>query len=79
MTTRYKFERGTGLVDLEGKVILQLVPVSCSKKFRDMAGKELANKLNGIEQGKEAAMRAEAMRPGSNAILRAPSTRHLKP
>jgi len=78
MTTRYKFERGTGLVDLEGKVILQLVPVSCSKKFRDMAGKELANKLNGIEQGKEAAARAEAMRTANKPILRAPSTRHLK-
>ena len=53
--TRYKFYRHAGLVDEEGKIILHLVPVGCTKKFREMAGKELANKLNGIEQGKEAA------------------------
>ena len=55
--TRYKFDRHVGLVDEEGKIILQLVPVGCSKKFREMAGKELANKLNTIEQGKEAVAR----------------------
>lgn len=59
MTTHYKFDRHSGIVDIEGKILLQLVPVSCSKKFREMAGKELANKLNTIEQGKEAAMRRQ--------------------
>jgi hypothetical protein len=62
MTTRYKFDRHAGLVDLEGKIILQIVPVGCTKKFRETAGKELANKLNGIEQGKEAAAYAALKR-----------------
>lgn len=52
--TRYQFDRHAGLVDDTGKVIIQLVAVGCSKSFRATAGKELANKLNGIEQGKEA-------------------------
>lgn len=77
--TRYKFDKHAGLVDEEGKCILQIVAVGCSKSFRVTAGKELANKLNGIEQGKEAAARAEAMRTANKPILRAPSTRHLKP
>ena len=59
MTTRYKFDKNVGLVDIEGKVILQLVAVGCSKSFRNTAGKELANKLNGIEQSKEAVERAK--------------------
>ena len=74
---RYKFDRHRGLVDDFGNCILTLVPVGCSKKFRDMAGKELANKLNGIEQGKEAAVRREDMMRANMPILRAPSTRHI--
>lgn len=53
MTTRYKFDHHAGLIDLEGRQILQLIPVGCSKKFRDMAGKELASRLNTIEREKE--------------------------
>lgn len=55
--TRYKFDRHAGLVDESGKIILQLVAIGCSRSFRETAGKELANKLNGIEQGKEAAVK----------------------
>lgn len=55
--TRYKFDKHAGLVDDTGKCILQLVPVCCTNSFRVTAGKELANKLNGIEQGKEASKR----------------------
>ena len=71
--TRYKFDRHAGLVDEEGKIILQLVPVGCSKKFREMAGKELANKLNTIEQGKELAVKRPLISP--RVILREPTKR----
>jgi hypothetical protein len=51
---RYKFDEHAGLTDEDGHRILQLVASGCTKAFRRMAGKELANKLNGIEQSKEA-------------------------
>jgi hypothetical protein len=50
---RYKFDEHAGLTDEDGHQILQLVASGCTKAFRRMAGKELANKLNGIEQSDE--------------------------
>lgn len=79
--TRYKFDRGGHLIDQDGNVLLTVMATGCSRKFRDMAGKEMANKLNGIEQGKEAAARAEELRNlHSKPILRIPTVRiHPKP
>lgn len=51
--TRYRFNRHEGLVDDMGNCILKLVGVGCTESFRVKAGKELANKLNTIEQSKE--------------------------
>jgi len=68
--TRYKFDKRSGLVDDEGKIVLQLVAVGCSQSFRVTAGKELANKLNGVEQGKEAALRANELRQLRELISR---------
>lgn len=54
---RYRWHRQDGLLDEDGKQILVMLPTNCTRKFLHMAGKELANKLNTIEQGKEAARR----------------------
>ena len=44
-----KWNKRDGIVDAEtGKQLLQLIATGATKKFRDMAGKELANKLNTI-------------------------------
>ena len=50
--TIYKWNDRDGLIDESGKVIIQFLIVGCSRKFRRMAGKELAEKLNTIERGK---------------------------
>lgn len=62
--TRFKYDRHRGLVDEFGNQILILMAANCSKKFLSMAGKELANKLNTIEQGKERAAFAAAKKEG---------------
>lgn len=49
---RYKWDKKQGLLDDQGCQVLQIVSSNCSHKFRNMAGKELANKLNTIEQAK---------------------------
>ena len=53
MRYEYATKFGVGfLTDEDGNRIIQLMPVSCTKSFLKMAGKELANKLNTIEQSK---------------------------
>lgn len=48
----YKAVRGS-IYDEDGKQMLVLMQVNCSVKFRDMAAKELVNKLNTIRQGQQ--------------------------
>jgi len=47
-----RWDKKCGIVDAKtGKILLQLAIVSCSKKYREMAGKELVNKLNSVVRG----------------------------
>lgn len=49
-----KWDKKDGIVDKEtGLQLLQLVTVNCSRKYREMAGKELVNKLNTIARNKQ--------------------------
>ena len=48
---RYIWDKRDGLLDADtGQQVLQLVANYCTNKFRNMAGKELAEKLNSIER-----------------------------
>jgi len=49
----YKWDKKDGLFDMDSGIqVLQIVASNCTNKFRNIAGKELANKLNTIEQSK---------------------------
>ena len=48
---RYSYKQGLGIVDETGLLIIQMMPVNCSKKFAATAAKLLAEKLNTIERG----------------------------
>jgi hypothetical protein len=54
----YKAVRGS-IYDENGVQLLVLMQVHCSKKFRDTAAKELANKLNTIRQGQRLSAAAQ--------------------
>jgi ribonuclease HIII len=54
----YKAVRGS-IYDENGVQLLVLMQVHCSKKFRDTATKELANKLNTIRQGQRLSAAAQ--------------------
>lgn len=56
--TWYRWTRD-GMVDETGKQILVLLPVNCTKRFLAMAGKEMVNKLNTIEQSKSLQLRRQ--------------------
>src|SRR3990167_9346274 len=57
---RYKWNKKDGLCDENGRQLIQFCATGASKKFRDMAGKVLANQLNNMELGKEAAKQHNA-------------------
>ena len=48
----YKWDKNLGLVDQDGRQIMQCMPVNCSHKFRNTAGKLMVEKLNSIERAK---------------------------
>jgi len=49
----YKWHKEYGLIDAATeRQVLQILPSNCTKKFRNMAGKELAERLNVIERSK---------------------------
>lgn len=49
----YKYSRKDGIVDVEtGRQAARIVSCNATKKWIDMASKELVNKLNSIEQAK---------------------------
>ena len=54
-----KWNKKDGIVDARtGTQLLQILASNCSQKYRDMAGKELANKLNSVVRGRSLAKKS---------------------
>ena len=57
----YLFDKVNGVLDEDGAQVLQIVKNHCSEKFRVIAGRELAEKLNAIERAKGRVRKCELM------------------
>ena len=51
--SEYRWHRQDGVLDNDGRQVLQIIAVSCTKKFRHKAGSLLVEKLNVVERGDE--------------------------
>ena len=49
----YKFDTKQGILDELGNQVLVLIRTNCTKKFRNLAGRLLAERLNVMEQARE--------------------------
>ena len=68
-----KWNKKDGIVDARtGTQLLQILASNCSQKYRDMAGKELANKLNSVVRGRSLAKKSNAPGRAGAASARPP-------